>query len=204
MLHKREIEMDCELLPQKLLMEVFEGMERASAIRSLVQKATAPLAHCFAVGSKWASVWLLAEAAERDKTVLDMPFMGYTPLDLAILCGHDKILHTLLKLGANPNNKAGMTFTLHNPTNGKVFAAPGMFINLWAQLSFLYRMNCSHLMLTFTPFFSSPTLHSDPLQAALVRRDTSPEEIFRGKNISRIEKRDRPLGNKPRHQHAVS
>ncbi len=99
-------------------------------ISSLVSRIAAPPAHRFAAGLTRVTKRDLARAAKEDKGVLDRPFQGCTPLDLAICCDNVNGLKVLLKLGADPNNKSGIAWDMTYLSPGeeeKVFVPLGTY-----------------------------------------------------------------------------
>ncbi len=83
-----------------------DGMLR-EMITQLVKKIDAPMAHKLAVGVSEVSEEDVVSEFAMGKDCLDMPFGGCTPLDLATLADNVKGLDWLLRMGADPNNKAG-------------------------------------------------------------------------------------------------
>ncbi len=67
----------------------------------------APVTHRFAVGMEGVAKEEVASMAEEKKEILDSPFQGCTPLDVAIACDNVSQLQELLEMGANPNNNTG-------------------------------------------------------------------------------------------------
>ncbi len=80
------------------------------SVPSRLKEIHAPIGHQLATSVPGVSKQdLLNEIGEKGvKEVLDRPFKGCTPLDLAIACDNPDAIRELLEMGADPNNRSGL------------------------------------------------------------------------------------------------